>query len=1396
MELERPILEKCGVRTTFNVGYRIIVYPKFRLRSVASRSDFHRIPTEAPRHHPKVLFRPPTNAVLNATPGFRYSLHRPSEALRSPFVSSSLLSLVHQLSLMHRSCLRSTALIAALLASPVLVLAAAPPASTSKKGQTPVEEISVHARAAEIMNEAQAKAEAKAQAQGKITPQSQNLSESQNDSQNATKESTPVKPLLKWTFDATEPGVWIGKAAIQDLGPKPPVFPAFKKENKAAFFNGDNSMISVREADLPGMNLRFTNGDSVTFEAWVNLEELKDGQYIYIIGKGRNKNTAFDNENQNWALRLKAESGEAKPCFLFRSTQKTNNWHRWVAKDGFGPGSGWHHIAVTYQFGKPDQIRAYVDGKKSSGGTWDMGGKTTQPPVTDGDDVLIGTGNGGGKSNTLNGFLDEVAIYREALPEALLAQRYQFVPPPPPVNQKMLTEGKVLVQICENGVQEKNAWPTLPAAVTETYQEDVFGFFELPQKYVDTGVRGDRANPCVMRAAAMVELPPGKHRLLLRGRGASHLHVDGKQLLATAFPRPDSGGHGRLAEQKDWLNLGPDFRFAPPGNNEAWCEFESKGGKHLFVMEQVVGGMLGKNKRRPEIGETVVAISLQGTESWNLLSPGKRQVAYTDAGWEAYETERREWLKGVNAERRATVRAEHESYWKKRREEATKWLTSSKEVPVPAPSAGLPASNAIDHFLNEKIAKVKAEKNASKNLTVDFFRDIQPILETKCYDCHKGAKTKGDLKLDSLADAQHGGAEEGPAVSPGHPDKSSLLARVVSTEEDAIMPPKGDPLTKEQVALLTTWIKEGAHWPEMKTDRLEVTPLADDLAFLRRVSLDVVGVAPSLEEIETFTKDQSPDKRAKAIDRFLADGRWADRWVSYWQDVLAENPNILNPTLNNTGPFRWWIYESLEDDKPMDLFVTELLRMRGSERFGGPAGFGTASQNDVPMAAKGTIVSSAFLGVEMKCARCHDAPAHTSSQQDLFELAAMLKTETIEVPPTSSVPMDKLHEGGRKPLIQVTLQPGAKVAPKWPFDEFCDPSVAAKLAEDPKDERDVLASLISAPSNERFAQVIANRIWKQFMGRGIVEPLDDWEKGKATHPDLVKWLGRELVRGGYSMKNLARVILNSNAYQRATDTELREASPLYSAPAPRRLDAEQIVDSMFAATGKRFHTEEVSLDIDGRREFRNSLSLGKPTRSWMLTSTSNERDRPSLSLPRIQAVCDVLAAFGWRGARQDPSSVRESAPNALQPAILSNGTVGIWLTRLSDDHGITQLALQDQSVDQLLDTLYLKMLTRKPTEEERKMYREYLAEGYDSRIAAKAEKSETEADASSATRRPVKFVTWTNHLDPEATIVRQQEEVAARKGDPPTTRLSEDWRLRMEDVLWAMLNAPEWVFAP
>jgi hypothetical protein len=1121
--------------------------------------------------------------------------------------------------------------------------------------------------------------------------------------------------------------------------------------------------------------LRFGNGDAITLEAWVFPDSLKEGGYTYIVGKGR---TAAGSKNQNYALRLHAKKGQGHISFLFASDK--GDFHRWTSSTGFAPG-GWHHVAVSYTFGDPKSLHGFIDGKSVTG-TWDMAGATALAPVNDDDHLQIGTGHGGGAGNLFSGLVDNVAVWRTAIPDAVLSARYQAVAVPPKVAKSKIPPGQVLVQLCEKGLPEKNAWPDLPPESTEEYTETAFGFFDVPKVYADDGVPGQRPNPFLLRASASVNWPAGQHRLLLRGRGASRLYIDGKLVLSTPFPPNDTSGHGSLKKPESYLNLGPDFRFAPPGNREATATITVAGGEHLVVLETIVGGHLGKSShRRPELGETVAAISLSGTVDWHLI--GHAKVPYTDAGWAKYHAERAAHYDSINAARRQSARADHEAYWKKRREATDTWLKSVPPVAVPAASPGMPANNAIDHFLNATIAKALKEKTAKG--TVDYFKQVQPILETKCYGCHAGDNAKGKLKLDHLEGALAGGRSDGPAITPGNLKDSAILPRIKSSDEADMMPPKGDRLTAKEIAILEKWIAEGAHWPALNAEHTTITPLTDDYAFLRRVYLDVVGVPPTPTEIDAFLKDRN---REAVIDRLLADPRWADNWMGYWQDVLAENPNILNPTLNNTGPFRWWLYDALKDNLSADRFVTQLLRMRGSERYGGPAGFAIASQNDVPFAAKGTIISAAFMGVEMKCARCHDAPGHRSTQEDLFQLAAMLGGKPLTLPVTSTVSAEKLGEGGRKPLIKVSLKPGTAVKPAWPFARFT-PEEAANLAEYPEDSRDRLAALITAPQNERFAQVMANRLWKQLMGRGIVEPVDDWEKGKPSHPELLQWLGRELAKNNYDLKALSKTILMSHAYQRVIDPLQKETGVLFAAPARRRLPAEAIVDSLFAAAGKPFQLEEVSLDIDGIREEKQSLTLGIPSRAWMLTSTSNERDRPSLSLPRLQPVTDVLAAYGWRGSRQDPTSARDQSPNVLQPAILANGIMGLWLTRLSDDHAFTQIALEAKSPEAIVDELFLRIFTRKPTEAEKAKLVEYLKAGFETRLVPHSE-------LPPAKRQPKVYISWSNHLDPKANELKAAEELKLRDGDPPTTRLNPEWRKRLENVLWAAINSPEAIHRP
>ena len=1203
-------------------------------------------------------------------------------------------------------------------------------------------------------------------------------------------------PMVNWRFDgASSPGAWLGAFGAPAPGPRPPRHPNLSADNMSVSVAGHEGALIVKDHERGGFtNIRFGKGDTFAFEAWVKFRSIGKGQIVHLFGKGRHGQLGekLGDENQNYSIRFQGTGGGGKFGILFTSLNpqtKKRTWHRWWSRKEV-PATGWHHIALEFTFGKADSLSAFIDGETTDG-TWDLEGATDLPPVQDAADLVIGTGYRRDASQSFQGWIDDLAIYREPLDLEAMANRYQFIPPAPPVTRKMIPASKVLVQISEKGVPESNAWPQEPEA-SESYEEDLFGFFEVPHKYISTGVRADRANPSLFRASAMVELPKGKHRLLLRGRGKSRLYIDGKKILETASRPGDPAGHALLSDQDNYLDLGPDFRFAPPGNRDAWREFESKGGEHFVILESMLGGMMGKSKQRPELGETVVAVSLEGEESWSLLSPGNRSVAYTDAGWSSFEEERRGWLATVNAKARAERRAATQDYWTKRRQAAREWLTRTKNERVPSPSSDLPSLNDIDHFLNARITAVAKESDRNDTALVDYFKEIRPILEKRCNDCHQGGNAKGGLRIDDRSSMLAGGKSDGPAIVPGETDASSLIHRITTKDEDDIMPPKGDPLIADEIALLKKWIKAGAPWPQFDVADFNPNPLADDLTFLRRVTLDTVGVTPTEAEIDAFLLDDSRARRGNAINRLLADRRWSDHWMGYWLDVLAENPNMINPTLNNTGPFRWWIHESLLDNKPADLFVTELIRMEGSERFGGPAGFRTATQNDLPMAAKGIIISSAFLGVEMKCARCHDAPSHASRQEDLLQLAALLKQEPIKLPKSSSVPDDRLHQTGREPLIQVSLKPGTVVKPSWPFERYCNEKVADDLAEQPDNTRDRLAALVTAPQNERFAQVMVNRIWQRLMGRGLVADVSDWEKAGPSHPALLRWLGRRFVAAGYDVKAISRLILNSHAYQRATDPALVETSPLFVSPAPRRLLAEQIVDSVFHATGTPFDLEEVSLDVDSVRAVRIALALGKPRRSWMLASTSNERDRPSLSLPRITAVTSVLEAFGWRGARQDPQSLREIEPNILQPAIYANGVMGGWLTRLSDQHGVTQLALEEQPIERLVERLYLRLLTRRPTAQEKDRFVAALSKGYGNRIIPESKR----VKPTSNKREPERYVSWSNHVDGPANALALEKEIAARKGAPPTNALTSDWRLRMEDVLWAIINSPEWMYTP
>ena len=249
---------------------------------------------------------------------------------------------------------------------------------------------------------------------------------------------TADKPVAYWQFDdsldccAQEAGFQHELKAersehvsLSESGPRGPKFPGFEDSNLAADFTSAGGPAFMRVKD-PGARsvFDFAKGETLTAEAWVRCDGLKDGQQVYIVGKG------------SWAMRLRGGRAEGKPVaavgFLFRDEKNAGeeSWHRWTSAHGFTPGEEWHHVAVTYTFGKPDSAKAWINGTEV-GGVWDMGGATELGPIQDDDDVWIGSGMGGKEDVQFPGRIDELAIYRTALSTEKMAARARRTGPPP-----------------------------------------------------------------------------------------------------------------------------------------------------------------------------------------------------------------------------------------------------------------------------------------------------------------------------------------------------------------------------------------------------------------------------------------------------------------------------------------------------------------------------------------------------------------------------------------------------------------------------------------------------------------------------------------------------------------------------------------------------------------------------------------------------------------------------------------------------------------------------------------------------------------------------------------------------------------------------------------------------
>lgn len=1214
------------------------------------------------------------------------------------------------------------------------------------------------------------------------------------------------QPVARWDFGSEAGSLFDAHGGVirDQAGPRAPQFPDFPSDNTAVGFTAAGGYLSINDTSEPNSPFDFDNGDTITLEAWVKVDPSSHGAPIYLIGKGRTGNPHFAKDNQNWALRLQKRNHAFHISFLFATQPGPGlaHWHRWTSTASFPAVDDWHHVAVSYRFGTPASIAGWIDGQPTKG-SWDMGGATTANPVVDDDQVWIGTAS---KGNRFVGLIDNVAIHRNRLSDKVIAARFRrvgeapkYIAPVQPMPELgPIPDGQVQMVLSE-GFPASDRWDLpKPSNVSAAlrYPNTAFLVDRLPTRYDAWGIRDAWREPVLLQMAADVALPPGKHRLLVRARGLGRLWIDGKVVAETkSITRRSPDG-----EQPVTPVATPPLPGARPHayhQQEVFADLEipadrSSSKPHRIVWELIVGG---KNQRT-EPGESCVAIQFAGSKNFEVLVPSDaQQLPLTNDAIEPALKRLETELTGLDDRLRREAASSQDAYWSRRHQAARDWAAENRAPAVPGHSGEHPL-HPVDAFIGRKISNaVAAAAESDTAATKHFYGQVLPILREQCFRCH-GEKSKGDLKLNSRDAALLAGESEQPAIVPGDPDASELIVQI----RDGAMPPTETGLSAAQIEILENWIRDGAAWPAppVTADQVAQPPLVDDEAFLRRVYLDTVGVPPTLDEVNRFLGDGEPDaeRRSHLIDQLLDDPRLADHWVSLWQDLLAENPTLLNQSMGSTGPFRWFLYESLRDHKPLDRMITELIMMRGSADTGGSAGFRLSGESDAPFAEKANILAAGMLGVELQCARCHDSPYHSTTQRDLFSLAAMLERKSVKVPATSRVPEAFFDKRGRESLIRVTLKPDAVIAPQWPLQrmlEIADDDGLNALLHNPKDSRERLAALITLPQNRRFGRVMVNRVWKQLVGAGFVEPAHDWEGQTASHPELMDWLVDQLITHQYDLRVVIGQIMKSQTYQRQAVGNNLAAEPeqrFFAAPDRRRMTAEQIVDSLHVVTGSEMDSEELTFVHDGQRPIGKRQSLGCPKRAWMFASLNNERDRPSLSLPRARVIADVLQAFGWNGSRQRPIPFRDMEPNVLQPGVLANGTLATTLTRASLDSDVSARALAAESPETLVDEWFLRILCRQPTANEREAFAAALGNRFSERQLPDDQIKQPQP------LTPLPQVTWFNHLQAETNTIQQELERRVSLGPPADPRLDPQWRGVYEDFIWSLVNHRDFVWIP
>jgi hypothetical protein len=568
---------------------------------------------------------------------------------------------------------------------------------------------------------------------------------------------------------------------------------------------------------------------------------------------------------------------------------------------------------------------------------------------------------------------------------------------------------------------------------------------------------------------------------------------------------------------------------------------------------------------------------------------------------------------------------------------------------------------------------------------VDFAHQVAPVLRKHCAECHMEEAKKGGLSMNTR-ESLLAGSEHGEIVEPGNAKDSLLMEVLLSDDRTERMPPKGPRVPADQVELIRKWIDDGMHWepgftfgkeayePPLKPRNPEIPAAIEgrghpvdrfvdsyfakqsiarpnpigDAAFIRRLTLDLTGLLPEPADVDAFVHDTTPDKRGKLIAAILArDTDYAEHWLSFWNDLLRNDYQGTGYIDGGRKPVTTWLYQSLVSNKPYDQFARELLAPPDKQSSGFIDGIqwrGSVNASQTREVQFSQSISQTFLGLNMKCASCHDSFVDRWKLEEAYGLAAIFAEQPIEI-------------------ARCDKPTGKMAKPAWIFPELGEVDPAASKPERLKQ----LAGLMTHPDNGRFTRTIVNRLWHRLMGRGIVHPVDAMDT-EPWNEDLLDHLAVRFAQDGYDLKKALTYIASSQIYQSESIIAAKpEDVAVFRGPLAKRMSAEQFVDAVWTITGTAPKNPHKAI---------------------------TGRDKSSQNMVRASLVpADLLMRALGRPNREQIVSMRPDNITTLEAIDLANGEqLAAWLKP-----GAERLMAGGHASESLVETLYMRALSRRPS---------------------------------------------------------------------------------------------------